>query len=146
MNVTATPATGYTFTSWSGACSGAGACAVTMDADKTVTANFTLISHNLTTAVSPAGGGTINPAAGVHAYTYGTVVAVTATPAAGYAFSSWSGACSGAGACAVTMDADKTVTANFTQINYTLTMAVNLVERARPIRRWDPIPMPTGPF
>ena len=125
VNVTATPATGYTFTSWSGACTGAGACAVTMDADKTVTANFTLISYNLTTAVSPAGGGTTDPAVGVHAYTYGTVVAVTATPAAGYAFSSWSGACTGAGACAVTMDADKTVTANFTQITYILTVAVS---------------------
>ena len=53
------------------------------------------------------GGGTINPAAGVHAYTSGTVVAVTATPASGYTFSSWSGACSGTGACSVTMDAQQ---------------------------------------
>ena len=125
VNVTATPATGYTFTSWSGACSGAGACSVTMDADKTVTANFTPINYTLTTAVSPAGGGTTDPAAGPHTYAYGTVVPVTATPAAGYAFSSWSGACTGTGACSVTMDADKTVTANFTQINYTLTVAVS---------------------
>ena len=88
LNVTATPAAGYAFTSWSGACSGAGACSVTMDADKTVTANFTAISYNLTTAVSPAGGGTTNPAVGVHTYAYGAIVAVTATPAAGYVFSS----------------------------------------------------------
>ena len=71
--------------------------------------------------MSPAGGGTTNPAVGVHAYADGTVVAVTATPATGYAFTSWSGACTGAGACSVTMDADKTVTANFTQITYNLT-------------------------
>ena len=125
--VTATPATGYTFTSWSGACTGAGACSVTMNADKTVTANFTPINYTLTTAVSPAGGGTIDPAAGPHTYAYGTVVPVTATPATGYTFTSWSGACTGAGACSVTMDADKTVTANFTPINYTLTTAVSPV-------------------
>ena len=114
--VTATPATGYAFASWSGACTGAGACSVTMDADKTVTANFTLITYNLTTAVSPAGGGTTNPAVGVHTYASGTVVDRHGHAAAGYVFSSWSGACSGAGACSVTMDADKTVTANFTAI------------------------------
>ena len=123
--VTATPATGYVFSSWSGACTGTGACSVTMDADKTVTANFTPITYNLTVAVSPAGGGTTNPAVGVHAYAAGTVVAVTATPATGYVFSSWSGACTGTGACSVTMDADKTVTANFTPIMYNLTTAVS---------------------
>ena len=42
------------------------------------------------------------------------------SPAMGYTFSSlWSGACSGSGARrSVTMDAAKTVTANFTVINY----------------------------
>jgi uncharacterized repeat protein (TIGR01451 family)/uncharacterized repeat protein (TIGR02543 family) len=123
--VTATPATGYTFTSWSGACTGSGSCSVTMDADKTVTANFTQITHNLTVAVSPTGGGTTNPAVGVHVYPYGTVVPVTATPATGYTFSSWSGACTGSGSCSVTMDADKTVTANFAQITHNLTVAVS---------------------
>ena len=72
--------------------------------------------YTLTTAVSPVGGGTTNPAVGPHTYAYGTVVAVTATPAAGYTFSSWSGACTGTGACSVTMDANKTVTANFTAL------------------------------
>ena len=123
--VTATAAAGYTFTSWSGACTGTGACSVTMNANKTVTANFTQITYTLTTAVSPSGGGTTNPAVGPHTYASGTVVAVTATPAAGYTFSSWSGACTGTGACSVTMNGNKTVTANFTQITYTLTTAVS---------------------
>lgn len=44
VTLTATPATGSTFTGWSGACSGTGSCVVTMDAPKTVTAAFTLAS------------------------------------------------------------------------------------------------------
>ena len=54
VNVKAAPASGYTFTSWSGGtCSGSGACSVTMDADKSVTANFTAISGSVTSAVTP---------------------------------------------------------------------------------------------
>jgi uncharacterized repeat protein (TIGR01451 family)/uncharacterized repeat protein (TIGR02543 family) len=123
--VTATPAAGYTFSSWGGACTGTGSCSVTMDADKTVTANFTK-TYDLTMAVDPAGGGTTNPAVGLHTYPAGTRVAtITATPAPGYQFGRWSGACTGTGSCSATMDADKTITAHFTPITYDLTMAVD---------------------
>jgi uncharacterized repeat protein (TIGR02543 family) len=40
VTVTAIPATGYTFTGWSGACAGTGACQVTMWNPQIVTANF----------------------------------------------------------------------------------------------------------
>jgi uncharacterized repeat protein (TIGR02543 family) len=40
VTLTATPATGMTFTGWTDACSGTGACTVTMDAAKTATATF----------------------------------------------------------------------------------------------------------
>ncbi len=79
----------------------------------TIAPNVTGPTHVLTTAVSPSGGGTINPSAGPHTYDEDQVVTVTAAPANGYAFDFWSGACSGSGTCSVTMDADKTVTANF---------------------------------
>jgi len=46
-------------------------------------------------------------------YANGTVVTLTAAPAAGSVFSNWSGACTGAGSCTVTMDAAKSVTATF---------------------------------
>jgi hypothetical protein len=71
-------------------------------------------THNLTTAVSPAAGGTINPAAGEHSYSEGSVVPVTAVAAGGYKFDHWEGDCTGSGTCSVTMDADKSVTAVFT--------------------------------
>ena len=111
--VTATPATGSTFSGWSGACTGSGACNVTMDAAKVVTATFTLNSYALTTATAGAGSGSVslNPAGGT--YSHGTVVAVTATPAASSTFTGWSGACMGSGACNVTMHGDRTVTASF---------------------------------
>jgi uncharacterized repeat protein (TIGR02543 family) len=112
--VTASANAGYTFSNWSGACTGSGPCSVTMDDDKSVTANFSALpSYNLTMAVSPGGAGTTDPAVGVHPYYAGTVVTVTATAGIGYAFSSWSGACGGSGSCVVTMDANKSVTANF---------------------------------
>ena len=41
VTVTATPASGYNFSGWSGDCSGSGSCVVTMDGDKSVTAKFT---------------------------------------------------------------------------------------------------------
>jgi hypothetical protein len=79
-----------------------------------VTATFTLKQYALTLMMNGTGAGSIaaNPAGGT--YAHGTVVAVTTTPAAGSQFSSWSGACSGSGACSVTMDAAKSVTATFT--------------------------------
>ena len=40
VSLTATPATGYTFAGWSGACSGAGVCQVTMTGPESVTAQF----------------------------------------------------------------------------------------------------------
>jgi hypothetical protein len=43
----------------------------------------------------------------------GSVVSLTPTPDAGSLFDGWSGACTGTGACSVTMDAAKSVTATF---------------------------------
>jgi len=43
----------------------------------------------------------------------GTVVSLTAAPDSGSTFAGWSGACSGTGACSVTMDAAKSVSATF---------------------------------
>jgi YVTN family beta-propeller protein len=53
---------------------------------------------------------------GTGMYDAGTVVNLTATPAAGSQFSGWSEDCSGTGPCQVRMDGPRRVTANFTVI------------------------------
>jgi uncharacterized repeat protein (TIGR02543 family) len=102
-----------------------------MAGDKTVTAHFSLlpITYELTMAVDPTGGGTTDPAVGVHTYPENEVVAVTATPNAGYEFDHWTGdvANPNSASTTVTMDGDKTVTAHFSLVptTYELTMAVD---------------------
>jgi hypothetical protein len=59
------------------------------------------------------------------AYTSGTVVTLAAAPVAGSRFAGWSGGeCSGSGACTVTVRADTSVTAVFTQDAQVLTVSV----------------------
>jgi hypothetical protein len=47
-------------------------------------------------------------------YVVGTRVTLTVNPAVGSVFSNWSGACTGAGTCTLTLNADSAVTATFT--------------------------------
>ncbi len=65
--------------------------------------------HNL--KVGTVGEGTVSPAGGT--FLGGTTVTPTATPGPNAVFQGWSGACSGTGPCAVTMNADEDVTATF---------------------------------
>jgi hypothetical protein len=56
------------------------------------------------------------------AYNAGTIVTLTATPAASSIFAGWSdGVCSGTGQCVITMNSDINVTASFTLKTYTIT-------------------------
>ena len=121
VTLTAAAATGSTFTGWSGACTGTGSCVVTMNAAKTVTANFTVPTFVLTVNKTGAGTGTVTSTpAGINcgatcsfSFNNNTMVTLTATPAAGSTFTSWSGACTGSGDCTVTMSAARAVTASF---------------------------------
>ncbi|WP_333820822.1 InlB B-repeat-containing protein [Ohtaekwangia sp.] len=117
--ITATPAAGYTFTGWSGDASGtATSVTITMNSNKSVTANFQAIKYTLATTATPAAGGTVS---GGGSYTAGATATITATPAAGYTFTGWSGDASGtATSVTVTMNSNKSVTANFQAIKYTL--------------------------
>ncbi|OQP51812.1 cell wall-binding protein [Niastella yeongjuensis] len=119
VTLTATASSGYTFTGWSGDASGSStSVTLTMNANKTVAANFTNGSgttYTLTTTASPSAGGSITRSPNATSYAAGTVVTLTATPASGYVFSSWSGGASGSSnTTTVTMNANTSVTANFT--------------------------------
>ncbi|MES2431001.1 MAG: InlB B-repeat-containing protein [Bacteroidota bacterium] len=119
VTLTATPASGYEFTGWSGDASGTNtSVAVTMNTNKSVTANFALITYTLSTTAAPSAGGTVT---GAGTYDPGTVVTLTASPASGYTFTGWSGDASGTNtSVTVTMDGDRSVTANFAPVTYTL--------------------------
>ena len=128
VQLTATPAPDYTFVSWSGDATGtANTATVTMNSDKNVTANFALKTYTLNT---PAVNGTVvkspNPDPVTLKYNSGTIVTLTATPKPDYTFTSWTGDATGiTNTATVTMNADKTVTANFTAIQYTVDVKTN---------------------
>jgi hypothetical protein len=110
------------FLGWGGACSGTGPCSVTMNAARTVTANF---KSNIALTVTHLGTGsgivTSAPDGVGHAcgtactvgFDPGTVVTLGRSPDAGSVFSGWGGACTGSGACVVTMSQSRSVTATF---------------------------------
>ena len=124
VTLTASPDTGSTFAGWSGACSGTGACIVTLNSATTVAATFTLVppqTFTLSTFAAGTGNGTIlstnvgtSCGTGCASYPSGSVVQLTASANAGSSFSGWTGACSGTGVCAITMTSNQSVTANFT--------------------------------
>jgi uncharacterized repeat protein (TIGR02543 family) len=120
VTLTAAADTGYTFTGWTGDCSGetSATCKLTMDGDKMVSATFAIKKYTLT--VTQPEHGSISPATSI--YDYGTEVELIATPAPGYHFVEWTGDCSGetSATCTLTMDADKNVSALFTQDHYKL--------------------------
>ena len=111
--LTPTPNTGYTFTSWSGDATGStNPLTVTMDANKNITANYTLNTFTLNvTAIN----GTVVKNPNQTTFNSGSTVSLTATPNTGYAFTSWSGDATGStNPLTMTMNANKNITANFT--------------------------------
>ncbi|KQU73470.1 hypothetical protein ASE08_13435 [Rhizobacter sp. Root16D2] len=122
VTLTATPASGYTFSNWTGACTGTSStCQLTMNAAGSATAVFTAVP-TVALTVTTTGSGSVgaSPAGtacgtGCSSFASGTSVTLTATPASGYTFTAWGGACSGSSStCAVSMTAAKSVSATFT--------------------------------
>ncbi len=105
VTLTPTPTAPAIFQGWSGACAGAGACVVTVDQARNVTATFSVPTGTYTAIIGGPGTGTVTGTGGVScpgtctsaSLAFGTPVTVTATPAAGSTFNSWSGGtCAGA--------------------------------------------------
>ena len=115
VTITATPDTCWQFDSWTGdvADSNAATTTVTMDEAQNVTANFSIIEYGLTMSVE--GNGETSPAEGSHTYNCGSVVEITATPDPEWEFVNWEGDVANANSATttVTMDAGKTVAANY---------------------------------
>jgi hypothetical protein len=120
VTLTATPASGYAFRSWSGCTSGSGnQCTVSMSADTTVSARF--VAQRTLTAQRSGAGTIVSNTGGISCGSSctavvddGTQVTLSASPSPGYAFRGWSGCTSVSGnQCTVSMSADTTVNANF---------------------------------
>jgi hypothetical protein len=150
----ATPGPNVTFTGWSGACTGTGACVVTtvfagwsgggcsgtvptcnvtISTAATVTATFNFASYRLDVVRNGTSTGTVTSSpTGINCgttcfatYTSGTLITLSAAPAVGATFAGWSGGgCTGTGTCVVTLAAATTVTATFNAL--TLALDVNL--------------------
>ncbi|MGI0100384.1 MAG: YncE family protein [Candidatus Micrarchaeaceae archaeon] len=95
VSLSETPASGYTFTGWTGtgtnSYTGTDATppSITMNGNVTETADFTQSSYTFTESASPSAGGTVLPGSGT--YNQGQSVSLSETPATGYQFQEWSG-------------------------------------------------------
>jgi len=148
VNISATPASGYTFTNWtitsgSGTIAGANnaSTSITVNGNVTVRANFTQnqSQYTLTINRNPTAGGTVKVGANDYSapvtVTGGASTAISATAASGYTFTNWtvtSGSAqinnANSASTNVTLNGNATITANFTQnpttpTTYTLTVS-----------------------
>jgi Divergent InlB B-repeat domain/RTX calcium-binding nonapeptide repeat (4 copies) len=125
VDLYASPDQGSIFAGWGGACSGIEtSCKIQQfyDATKTVTARFERLPLFGTSrlSVSVSGSGTVAgpgiacPGDCTQSFLKNATVSLIASPAAGFSFAGWSGACTGASpACQLTMTAGRAVSAVF---------------------------------
>lgn len=95
----------------------------------TYTANFQT-QYQLTTSANPASAGTVTPTA---FYNANSIVNLQATPSAGWQFSNFTGPANGA---TVTMDAPKSITANFTPYQGMLALTIQSKTNSGQQRIW----------
>src|SRR5262249_51581097 len=132
VDIQASPAPDSVFLGWGGACSGTGPCHVTVTEAAAVTATFRGPQPLTLKLIGLDGGGgsliamatdggpmfncdnlmTPNQTCTV-LYRVNTVVDIAASLSAGTHFVGWGGACSGTGACRVTLSEATEVTATF---------------------------------
>ncbi|MBF0101313.1 MAG: hypothetical protein HQK77_10440, partial [Desulfobacterales bacterium] len=121
VTLTATPNTGYSFVSWSGDATGtSSSVTITINANKSVIANFTQGqtqgTYTISKTVTPTDAGTISVSPDKTSYSAGETVTITATPNQCYTFTGWGNDASGSDkTTTITMNANKTITANFTK-------------------------------
>jgi len=108
---------GYAFTNWSGDLSGStNPTTITMNSNKSVTANFAAVAPTTYTLSVSGVHGTVTKTPNQSSYNAGTTVTVQAIADDGYAFTNWSGDLSGStNPTTITMNANKSITAVFTR-------------------------------
>ncbi len=138
VSLMATPASASTFNGWGGDCSGNGACQVSMDQMRDVTASFELepvLLNVLIDAPGDAMGGVTSNPSGIDCpidcqqiYPQGTIVTLTATPEAGSEFTGWGGVCAKttSNICTVELTVSRGATARFAAVMNNPTLNVNV--------------------
>jgi uncharacterized repeat protein (TIGR02543 family) len=133
VGLSAAPDAGWQFLGWSvtGAStlsdSTAATTSLTVLDNFILTANFSALSYNLTGVASPTAGGTVDVSSATG--TIGQAVSLSQTPQTGYTFTGWTVTDGGNGAAlnsdstaVILGSADVTVTANYSQTPYTVTV------------------------
>ncbi|MEJ5200980.1 MAG: DNRLRE domain-containing protein [Anaerolineales bacterium] len=123
ITLSAVPDPGWQIASWTGT-SAPSSNTLTMPASNhTASVTYSQIPYTLT--VNIVGNGTVTKNPNQDSYHYGDVVQLTATPAAGWSFSGWSGDLSGSdNPKSITIQGNASVTATFSAIPcYTLTLS-----------------------
>ena len=120
LNLTATPASGAKLVRWGGACSGSGACGVSVAAGASASALFAPLTYRLSVSVGGKGR-VVSSRAGIScptrcsaAFPSYSSLRITTRPAKGWRFRAWTGACRGtAGVCTLPMSRNTSARAVF---------------------------------
>lgn len=112
--VTATPATGYSFTGWSGDLTGTTSPAsFTVSGNATIGATWTQQTYTVTATQSTGGTIVVSPATGP--YHYSDAVTISATPSTGYSFAGWTSGLTGtSGSQSITVTGNLNLAASWT--------------------------------
>lgn len=124
ISISATADNGYTFSNWTGdLLDTTNPTSITMNGSKNVMANFSQNQYTLTMNINPSGSGSVSKSPNKSTYIYGEQVTLTATTNSGYNLGNWSGDAGGtANPVTLTINKDKTVTANFTPASGSLSV------------------------
>ncbi|MBP5650157.1 MAG: InlB B-repeat-containing protein [Bacteroidales bacterium] len=129
--LTATPATGRYFVSWTEndqVVSTSTTYSFMVEGARTLVANFDTLTYNITASVNPAEGGTVE---GAGTYKHFKTATLTATPATGRYFVSWTEndqVVSTSTSYSFTVEGARTLVANFDTLTYNIAASVNPAE------------------
>ena len=133
VSLTPAPTSGYSFQSWTGCDSVSGSnCTVTMNASKSVTANFVpaQVNYSIAVSASPVAGGTVS---GGGTFASGSSRTVTASANSGFMFANWTESgtvVSTSASYTFTLSGNRTLVANFIQSPVQVTVQTNPSGRA----------------